>query len=48
MKVLVQVRYQRALKYIDVYNNAWLGKLAPKYLNIRYLEKTFNCWKIEK
>lgn len=23
MKVLVQVRYQRALKYVDVYNNAY-------------------------
>jgi len=42
VKVLVEVRYQRAVRYIDVYNTA----LKNRSLSL-LIENYLNCWKRE-
>ena len=43
VKVLIEVRYQRAAKYIDVYNTAWIKFYRGPILN--RIENYLNCWK---
>ena len=43
VKVLVEVRYQRAVRYIDVYNTALKKNRSLSLLIENYL----NCWKRE-
>ena len=45
VKVLVEVRYQRAAKYIDVYNTALKNFFNNQSLSNTLIENYLNCWK---
>lgn len=45
VKVLVEVRYQRAAKYIDVYNTALKKFFNNQSLSNTLIENYLNCWK---